>query len=94
MVAVKGKSQSVKVYELIDSLANATPLQLEKADIFTKGFDAFISGNLHSGKAFFEEYLQHAPNDRPAMKHSLQCEKLIKEGLPTGWKYEVCLEEK
>jgi class 3 adenylate cyclase len=73
IVAVKGKTQAVQVYELIDFIKDELSIDIEMINTYNKGYQFFLNGDLSKAANCFEEFLQVYPNDVPASKHYKQC---------------------
>jgi len=69
-VAVKGKDERIKVYELVASLTRfsdimATPEQIEFCELFTRAYSAFEEKDFENAKKIFMEIHTKFPDDFP-----------------------------
>ena len=83
-VIVKGKSDSVIIYELLGMKEEVTPLLLKIRDTFQKGLLSYRQQNWNSAKEHFNECLELNPSDTPAKTylsriHSLENSKLTED---------------
>jgi adenylate cyclase len=65
LIRVKGKSQPVKIYELLGDEASA-PEIAEMADEFRKARIAYTDRNWREAQRSFEKFLERWPDDAPA----------------------------
>lgn len=66
IVAVKGKSQGVRVYELLGLRATATAQDLELEKIAEHGIAAFVAKDMVTAKADFNRILEMKETDQSA----------------------------
>ncbi|MBI3037930.1 adenylate/guanylate cyclase domain-containing protein [bacterium] len=97
-LTVKGKTEAVVVYELIDLREGLSIEESAKLEEFCALFDAamalFIAGNLDSAKAGFLAFKEKFPDDGPAAFYLDRCMEIISEGVPTGFLGVVKLDSK
>ncbi len=96
VVAVKGKSFGIKIFELIgiekdDYLTSVSQEEKEKANIFTKGFDLYLSQDFKNAIPFFEKLAQE---DDLSAKYIKRCQDLIASPPPANWDGIMHLKEK
>jgi adenylate cyclase len=90
LVQVRGRAQSVTIYELISRMPPAgTPAWLQ---IFEAGRDAFRQGNIPEAAARFCEILDLCGNDQPAKLFLKRCQKHLDKPHLAEWKSVVVLE--
>ena len=70
IIAVSGKKDKIKIYELVASKEkgtsiSATPQQEELCQAFTEAYQQFTEGNYAIAKKLFEEICQKFPEDYP-----------------------------
>jgi class 3 adenylate cyclase len=80
-VRLKGKSETVPVYEVFD----ADPAALaEKKMLIREGFERavyeFHAGNFAAAAALFEDLSRQAPNDRPVVIYRMRCARSLALG--------------
>lgn len=65
-VSVKGKNQSVLLYELIDSKDNATPETLERVALHTRALESYFARDWQAAIHLLNQILTTQPEDGPA----------------------------
>lgn len=97
IVAVKGKTKSIKIYELISEKDTALSKELEDFhEQFERGFNAYLKKEWDSALQLFEELHDKNPEDKPIQLYINRCKKFRKnsELLPDDWDGVVSLTEK
>lgn len=67
-VAVKGRKEKIKIYELMGKKEGqfaATPEEVQLSKTFTEAYDTFYRGELDKAKTLFQAILQKYPQDFP-----------------------------
>jgi adenylate cyclase len=77
-VAVKGKKQEVEIYELVESLTQATEEQIQFSGEFTTALSLFQTGDFLGAKQLFTKIADQYPTDHPTQIYIEKC--LEKEG--------------
>ncbi|MGA0405872.1 MAG: adenylate/guanylate cyclase domain-containing protein [bacterium] len=77
-VAVKGKKQEVEIYELVESLTQATEEQIQFSVEFTTALSLFQAGDFPGAKQLFTKIGDQYPADHPTQIYIEKC--LEKEG--------------
>ena len=95
LVRVKGKNRPTMLYESLDcdppeSCAMKKALQEQ----FAEAREAFCKGNMEAALKGFKFVLSNNPEDKAARVHQSLCEKMIREGLPSGWDGAYTMETK
>lgn len=94
-VAVKGKTQAVKVYELLDTVEEASPSLLMQVSIWNMSYKHYCDGKFASAATGFKSWLCAYPDDQHAASLLKQCsEHLINPPDKLHWSPAVILEEK
>ncbi len=86
LLRVKGKSQPVKVYELIG--LKEEPLSIEQQEIiqyFEKGYQHYLDQNWDWAMNQFRQVLQINPDDGPARLYLMRCQEFIQHPPPRNW---------
>ena len=86
-IAVKGKNEAVKIYELL--IEHDSP-EAEKFANFAKSFEKiyeiYLKREWQKAKELFEKYLQEFPDDYVCKLYIDRSDKFIKEEPPSDWK--------
>jgi adenylate cyclase len=80
VVAVKGKSQSTRIHELLGRKGEASGIQQVIAD-YEAAFAAYTSCDFEKAIAYLEQY----PDDPPSKVLLERCREYLKEPPPAGW---------
>lgn len=83
-IAVVGKSEPVRVYELLAMAGEPLPLPEEAIQHFADGLTAYRTGNWPEGRDHFERCLTLHPDDPPALVMKKRCEMLTRRP-PSSW---------
>jgi len=84
-VIVKGKTQPVRVYELLDYHSEETfPHLMEVTGYFKEGRRAYQNGNWDNAAKSFEEALRLHPEDKLSQTYIERC-KYLKANPPDSW---------
>ena len=94
LVAVKGKSVPVMVFELVDFTETADAEVAREVMAMHTAFQLYISGKFSIAKRYFQRYLVNHPGDASAKQHVDLCEKYISEPPPEDWDGRVISNEK
>jgi len=85
-VVVKGKTEPVGVYELLDyHTEESYPNMVEALGVFRDGMECYQSGEWEKGKTHFGKVLDLNPEDACAKLYIERCDHLIKNGDPENW---------
>ena len=76
LIEVKGKSQPVRIYELVSASAGATREQMELVRSYGEAYDLFRNGCWGEAAARFAALLGHTPADGPSAYYRKWCEAL------------------
>ena len=85
VVAVKGKSTSVVVYELVGALQDTSSSQRRSVSAFQAAFDAFLERKFDTAQVGFSRYLTDVPGDPAAQRHSEMCVHYRSRPPPPNW---------
>jgi adenylate cyclase len=80
MVAVKGKTKGVRVYELLGA-ADESGLSLDAARAYESAFEAYLAREFARALALLEAHQADAPSRVLAER----CRKMIKDPPPADW---------
>lgn len=97
IVAVKGKSRGIRVYELIADKSQAIAPELEIfCRDYTMALEAYFQREWKQALDMFTEFTQHFPNDKAAFLFALRCQKFQNhpELIPPDWNGTTILNEK
>jgi adenylate cyclase len=85
-VKVKGKSEAVYIFEIIDGDAeDIKQLKLKTKDAFAKGVDLYKSGKFKEAFSIFNDVKKVNPHDHTADLYISRCENFIEHGIPDEW---------
>lgn len=87
LLVVKGKTQPVKVYELIADRSSGKQLDtMERAvDIYTEGLNFYYEKQWDKAIAKFDEVLKQIPDDGPAQTYKRRCQEFKAHPPETDW---------
>jgi len=75
LLRVKGKTEPVKVYELIATTEVGVPEEVNKLiDLFQKGFDSYLQQNWEYATNYFQQALTINRKDGPSRRYMQRCE--------------------
>ena len=84
LIRVKGKSQPVKIYELLGDEASA-PEIVEMAEEFRKARVAYTDRNWREALHAFEKFLERWPDDAPAKVFLARSKEHLADEPPSDW---------
>ncbi|MGL5064326.1 MAG: ATP-binding protein [Microcoleus sp.] len=85
-VRVKGKTESVAVYEIYDpELGLYERLKMQTQEKFDRGVTAYNSQSFATAQLIFEEVLVNNPDDRAALLYVKRCQHYQQYPVPEGW---------
>jgi len=94
-VAVKGKSEPAKVYELLELAGVSLPEGKEAALLrYDQGMAAYKRRAWAEAKAHFQAALEAAPDDGPSRLYVARCDENIADPPPPDWDFVVRRQEK
>jgi adenylate cyclase len=76
-IAVKGKLQPVKVFELIGEEQGADPNKRELVLLYRRGMDFYKGRKWHEAAEVFMEILKNYPDDGPSQFYRDRCEYIL-----------------
>ncbi len=95
MVAVKGKSEPVRVYELLEQTGIPLPTGKEEAlQRYEQGMSAYKRHQWTEAKAHFEAALEADPEDGPSRLYVTRCDQNMADPPPPDWDFVVHRHEK
>lgn len=97
IVAVKGKSKGVKVYELVAAKGQTIKKRRKDfCDYFERAFGLYLERDWSGALGILQELNKHFPDDKSVALYVKRCEgfRLDSEGLPDDWDGTVALTEK
>ncbi len=80
-VAVKGKQQEVEIYELVESITQATEEQIQFSKDFTTALDLFKNGDFSGAKILFTKIGGQYPTDHPTKIYIEKCLEKERSGI-------------
>ncbi len=95
LLRVKGKTQPVKVYELVG--LTEEPLSIEWQEVlqyFERGYQHYLNRNWEWAMNQFRQVLQIKANDGPARLYLMRCQEFIKNPPPRNWDGVFTLKQK
>ena len=84
-VAVKGKAQPIKVYELLGEQGEVSEERLQLARAFARGLDAYKKARWDDAYRIFSAVAQHYPDDRPTKLYLVRVAELKENPPPADW---------
>jgi len=94
-IAVKGKEEPVKVYELLELVGIELPADKEAAlQRYEKGMQAYKQRDWAGAKQHFEAALEACPDDGPSAVYVERCDDHIASPPPADWDFVVHRTEK
>jgi adenylate cyclase len=94
-IAVKGKSEPSKVYELLEAAGVALPVGKEQAlRRYDQGMAAYKRHEWQEAKSHFEAALAASPDDGPSRLYVTRCQENIEDPPPADWDFVVRRQEK
>lgn len=85
-IRVKGKTQPVAVYELIDSIENGYPGQMEHViEMYDKARTLYTQQEFGKAISCFGALLEIAPGDKSTLLHIGRCQQLITNPPKKNW---------
>ena len=85
IIRVKGKSEPVKVYELIDTKEEADSQQLKILEIFQTGLEKYREKKWKEALDYFNQVLMLDKNDGPSLVYIQRCEEFIQDPPRDDW---------
>jgi adenylate cyclase len=85
LVAVKGKSEPVEVFQIMTPREFATPGVSEAIGAYAAGMQAYLERDWLGAAARFQEALRHCPSDGPSALYLERCELLMDTPPPADW---------
>jgi adenylate cyclase len=85
IIRVKGKSEPVKIYELIDTKEEIDNQKLKILEIFQTGLEKYRERKWKEALDFFNQVLMLDKNDGPSPVYIQRCEKFIQDPPPDDW---------
>jgi len=95
VVAVKGKSKAVRIYELIERKDRVPPEREEGCLLFKKAFETYLRRDFNEAIRLFSLYLQtYNLDDLAAHRHIKNCRAFLDSPPPASWDGIARVEEK
>lgn len=85
VLRVKGKTEPIKIYELVCEKGSLTELQIRKFKHFEDGLKHYRHQEWNEAKRSFENVLKIDPEDGPAEAYIERCSVLSEQHLPENW---------
>jgi adenylate cyclase len=86
LIAVKGKQQPVRIYELLGVRETAPPELLQWAAEYARAMELFYGKHWQAAHGLFEEFLQENPHDGPTALYRDRCRELLESSpLTDDW---------
>jgi len=94
-VIVKGRSEAVTVYEVLDGLPEAErEAKLAARDGFKSAWDLYCEGAIADALAAFTTTQGKNPSDGASALYVARCQQLLETGVPDGWDGTIALDSK
>jgi len=85
LIRVKGKTQPIRIYELVDRRFKAKPHIQEKVSVFAEGLALYRAQKWDEAIERFQKCLEVDPQDGPGSIFLERCHQLKKSPPGTGW---------
>jgi adenylate cyclase len=85
LVAVKGKEQAVRVFEVLGLTGELAPEVIRRRQDFAEGLELYRQGRFTEAQARFEAILTDNPDDGPAKTFLARCRQLQSGPPPDPW---------
>jgi adenylate cyclase len=85
LVAVKGKEQAVRVFEVLGLAGELDPETIRRRQDFAQGLEVYRQGRFPEAQTRFEAILAEAPEDGPAKVFLARCRKFQSGSPPEPW---------
>jgi len=94
VIRVVGKSEAVKVYELLERKGQTTPQVADLVLEFEKALRIYRTGDFAAAKTTFENCLQIVSDDNPSAIYVARCQSYLENPPPSDWDGVFTLTEK
>jgi class 3 adenylate cyclase/HAMP domain-containing protein len=84
-VQVKGKNQSVSIYELIGRGDPLREGKLSSVPAYLEAFRLYAAGDFMKAEAAFASILARVGEDPPALLNLERCRRYLRDGAPANW---------
>lgn len=84
-VAVKGKAEPVRIYELIGERGDISPRQKESIKLFNSAIQAYLDGDFNGALKVLEQCKSRDPQDAVIALYVARCEQFKASPPPKGW---------
>lgn len=84
-LAVKGKKEPVKVFQLVSEIGKEPPDWHELAELYDKGIQLHLDRQWDDAIATFEEILTRWPKDGPSATYLKRCHEYVENPPPENW---------
>jgi adenylate cyclase len=85
-VAVKGKLEPIRIYELIGEKGDISPRQKESLKLFSRAIDAYLHADFHGAFELLRELQAREPGDAISALYISRCEEFIRSPPGPNWK--------
>ena len=85
MIRVVGKSQPVRVYEVLGKKGEVDPLKRQVVDLFEQGLKLYRERYWAEAKGKFAQALEYDPAEGPSKIFIGRCDAFAMDPPPPGW---------
>lgn len=85
-VTVKGKTEPIRVYELIGEKGDISPKQKELLKLFSKAIEAYLSGDWRNALELFYDIKERDPKDYVTSIYIERCEEFLVKPPGDDWR--------
>jgi len=85
LVAVKGRTAAIPIYELVAVRDNISPNLKKLNQYYEKGLALYVDRNWSSAKQHFLQVLKYRPADGPSKTLLERCDRFLATPPPPGW---------
>jgi adenylate cyclase len=94
IVVVKGKTQGIKVYELVGERGSVSGGWLATLDLYSQGMYFYLARDWTKAAGMFAQAIRHNPQDRPAALMLERATRFSRTPPPEDWKGDVIMRDK
>jgi adenylate cyclase len=84
-IRVKGKSEPIRVYELVGRKGQVSEIGMKLVNIYKKGIDLYVNRKFKEAYDAFKQALEIYPEDNPSKLYLQRCDVLMNFPPPPEW---------
>jgi class 3 adenylate cyclase len=94
VVAVKGKTKGIAIYELVAEKGTISSADKEFLDLFNSGMREYLDRRWGNALSCFKETSRKKPEDRPSLIFHKRCSEYLLNAPPDDWTGVIVMQEK